>query len=166
MYGLDVQQDYLNGGPTGIPSNGVITGSLFQDVTGTATSDALDYYILCGDGSCSNFNFVDVDIVGRGNESTCNYPRSGCPNSSGTTRSSSATPSPSAKPSPSTKLSSSATPISSSVPAPTTVPEYGQCGGTGYTGSTVCAAGSTCTYSNAYYSQCLATPNEPGVPEY
>ncbi|KAG9003403.1 Exoglucanase 1 [Tulasnella sp. JGI-2019a] len=31
---------------------------------------------------------------------------------------------------------------------------YGQCGGTGYTGPTVCASG-TCTYSNAYYSQCL-----------
>lgn len=36
-----------------------------------------------------------------------------------------------------------------------TVAKYGQCGGSGYTGSTVCAAGSTCTYSNAYYSQCL-----------
>ncbi|KDR76291.1 hypothetical protein GALMADRAFT_140006 [Galerina marginata CBS 339.88] len=35
---------------------------------------------------------------------------------------------------------------------------YGQCGGQTYTGSTVCDAGSTCVYSNAYYSQCL-----PGV---
>jgi len=33
---------------------------------------------------------------------------------------------------------------------------YGQCGGTGWTGATCCAAGSVCTYSNAYYSQCLA----------
>ncbi|KAF8308382.1 beta-glucosidase [Clavulina sp. PMI_390] len=32
---------------------------------------------------------------------------------------------------------------------------YGQCGGIGYTGSTVCDAGSTCVYSNPYYSQCL-----------
>ncbi|KAF8316682.1 glycoside hydrolase [Clavulina sp. PMI_390] len=32
---------------------------------------------------------------------------------------------------------------------------YGQCGGIGYTGCTVCASGSTCQYSNAYYSQCL-----------
>lgn len=32
---------------------------------------------------------------------------------------------------------------------------WGQCGGTGYSGSTTCAAGSVCTYSNAYYSQCL-----------
>lgn len=32
---------------------------------------------------------------------------------------------------------------------------YGQCGGTGWTGATCCATGSVCTYSNAYYSQCL-----------
>jgi cellulose 1,4-beta-cellobiosidase len=31
---------------------------------------------------------------------------------------------------------------------------YGQCGGIGYTGPTVCAP-YTCTYSNPYYSQCL-----------
>lgn len=37
----------------------------------------------------------------------------------------------------------------------TGVAEYGQCGGTGYTGSTTCASGYTCTYVNAYYSQCL-----------
>ncbi|KAF7297504.1 Beta-xylanase [Mycena indigotica] len=33
---------------------------------------------------------------------------------------------------------------------------YGQCGGMGWTGCTSCASGSTCKYSNAYYSQCLA----------
>ncbi|EIW77476.1 hypothetical protein CONPUDRAFT_180563 [Coniophora puteana RWD-64-598 SS2] len=32
---------------------------------------------------------------------------------------------------------------------------YGQCGGTGWTGATTCVAGYTCTYSSAYYSQCL-----------
>ena len=31
----------------------------------------------------------------------------------------------------------------------------GQCGGTGYTGCTVCASGSTCQKSNDYYWQCL-----------
>ena len=31
---------------------------------------------------------------------------------------------------------------------------YGQCGGTGWTGATTCAAGSTCVELNAYYSQC------------
>ncbi|KAH9905475.1 glycoside hydrolase family 10 protein [Xylariomycetidae sp. FL2044] len=32
---------------------------------------------------------------------------------------------------------------------------YGQCGGSGWTGCTACASGSTCTYSNDWYSQCL-----------
>ena len=41
------------------------------------------------------------------------------------------------------------------------VQEYGQCGGTGYTGSTQCVAGMACSSINAYYYQCLpgaATP--------
>lgn len=33
--------------------------------------------------------------------------------------------------------------------------KWGQCGGTGYTGPTCCASGSSCKYSNAWYSQCL-----------
>ncbi len=79
-YGIDVQQDYLNGGPTGNPSNGVlIQGVRFQNVTGTAAAGAQDYYILCGDGSCSDFELTDVDIAGGGKASSCNYPASGCP---------------------------------------------------------------------------------------
>lgn len=42
----------------------------------------------------------------------------------------------------------------SSAPA-ATQSVYGQCGGNGWTGPTVCASGSTCTYSNDYYSQCV-----------
>ncbi|KAF9043810.1 hypothetical protein BDZ89DRAFT_217024 [Hymenopellis radicata] len=36
---------------------------------------------------------------------------------------------------------------------------WGQCGGIGWTGATTCVSGSTCTYSNDWYSQCL-----PGGP--
>lgn len=36
-----------------------------------------------------------------------------------------------------------------------TAAKYAQCGGTGWTGATACAAGSKCTVLNAYYSQCL-----------
>ncbi|KIO27858.1 carbohydrate-binding module family 1 protein [Tulasnella calospora MUT 4182] len=36
-----------------------------------------------------------------------------------------------------------------------TAPHWGQCGGQGWTGPTVCAAPYTCQYSNAWYSQCL-----------
>ncbi|GAA6055058.1 hypothetical protein JCM3770_001777, partial [Rhodotorula araucariae] len=36
--------------------------------------------------------------------------------------------------------------------------EYGQCGGSGYSGATCCPSGFVCTFSNDWYSQCL-----PGV---
>ncbi|KAJ7066705.1 endoglucanase [Mycena amicta] len=41
-------------------------------------------------------------------------------------------------------------------PVLATVPVFGQCGGTGYTGDTVCAAGTVCTVLNAFFFQCLA----------
>lgn len=79
-YGIDVQQDYLNGGATGDPTDGVtISNVSFTNVTGTATSDAYDYYILCGSDSCSGFTFTDVSITGGGVTSSCNYPTTGCP---------------------------------------------------------------------------------------
>ncbi|KAJ9623456.1 hypothetical protein H2203_005716 [Taxawa tesnikishii (nom. ined.)] len=82
IYGIDIQQDYLNGGPTGTPSNGVIiTNITMTNVTGTATSGAKDYYILCGDGSCSDFTFNDVHIAG-GSGDSCNVETAGdftCP---------------------------------------------------------------------------------------
>ncbi|KAF8911050.1 cellobiohydrolase II [Gymnopilus junonius] len=34
-------------------------------------------------------------------------------------------------------------------------PVWGQCGGQGWSGPTTCAAGSSCVFSNPYYSQCL-----------
>lgn len=37
----------------------------------------------------------------------------------------------------------------------TAAAHWAQCGGLGYSGPTVCAAGHTCTYANTYYSQCL-----------
>ncbi|EHK97040.1 putative endo-1,4-beta-xylanase [Glarea lozoyensis 74030] len=43
----------------------------------------------------------------------------------------------------------------STTPATGTVAKYYQCGGTGYTGSTSCVAGTTCTVQNEFYSQCL-----------
>lgn len=80
-YGIDVQQDYLNGGPTGSPTNGVNISSIhFVDVQGTATgSDAYNYYILCGDGSCSDITFENTKITGGGKGGSCNFPASGCP---------------------------------------------------------------------------------------
>ncbi|QRV79394.1 Cellulase (glycosyl hydrolase family 5 protein) [Ceratobasidium sp. AG-Ba] len=45
--------------------------------------------------------------------------------------------------------------LASSVASVLAVAEWGQCGGIGYSGSTICDSGLTCTVQNAYYSQCL-----------
>lgn len=54
-----------------------------------------------------------------------------------------------------TKTTMITTTSPTSTPTGATAPHYGQCGGIGWAGSTVCAAGYTCTYGNPYYSQCL-----------
>ncbi|KAH8102601.1 hypothetical protein BXZ70DRAFT_1059179 [Cristinia sonorae] len=48
------------------------------------------------------------------------------------------------------------TPSSSGASSPqATQTVYGQCGGSGFTGPTLCASGSTCVVQNPFYSQCV-----------
>ncbi|KAF1948202.1 endo-1,4-beta-xylanase precursor [Byssothecium circinans] len=59
---------------------------------------------------------------------------------------------------PTTSASPTTTKASTTTAAPTTtgtVAKWGQCGGSGYSGSTICASGSTCTFVSDWYSQCL-----------
>ncbi|KAK5115888.1 hypothetical protein LTR62_000344 [Meristemomyces frigidus] len=49
----------------------------------------------------------------------------------------------------------STTTTAAGAPTGSTVPQYGQCGGSGWQGSTVCASPYTCKAGNPYYSQCL-----------
>ncbi|KAF3936025.1 Endoglucanase-4 [Dactylella cylindrospora] len=44
--------------------------------------------------------------------------------------------------------------ITTSGPAPTQN-KWGQCGGIGHTGPTICATDATCTTMNPYYAQCI-----------
>lgn len=53
-----------------------------------------------------------------------------------------------------TTMATSVKPAQTAAPAGG-VARYGQCGGSGYSGSTACASGLSCTKSNDYYSQCL-----------
>ena len=77
IYGIDIQQDYLNGGPTGSPTNGVIIKNItMSNIFGTAQAKARGYYILCGDGSCSDFTFNNIHITG-GTNSSCNVKPAG-----------------------------------------------------------------------------------------
>ncbi|RFU23591.1 hypothetical protein B7463_g12747, partial [Scytalidium lignicola] len=55
-----------------------------------------------------------------------------------------------------TKTTTAATTTTSSAPTGGTLPEWSQCGGQGWTGSGTCVSGTTCVYSNPWYSQCLA----------
>lgn len=54
-----------------------------------------------------------------------------------------------------TSKSTSVTVTTSSSASSGTAANYGQCGGSTYTGPTLCPAGWKCTYSNDFYSQCL-----------
>ncbi|KAF5324110.1 hypothetical protein D9619_011383 [Psilocybe cf. subviscida] len=54
-----------------------------------------------------------------------------------------------------TRSSTTTVPSSTSTASGGTVTHYGQCGGQGYSGPTGCASPYVCTYSNAFYSQCL-----------
>jgi len=47
-----------------------------SNIYGTAESGAQDYYILCGNGSCSDFTFNNIDISG-GTNSSCNVQPAG-----------------------------------------------------------------------------------------
>lgn len=72
QYGIDVQQDYLNGGPTGTPTNGVtVTDITFEGITGTVASSGTDVYILCGSGSCSNWTWSGNNVTGGKKSSAC-----------------------------------------------------------------------------------------------
>lgn len=66
----------------------------------------------------------------------------------GTPSSSSSSPS-------STSSTATSSPTSGGGGGSGTVAHYGQCGGQGWTGGTVCVSPYTCQVSNAYYSQCL-----------
>jgi hypothetical protein len=55
----------------------------------------------------------------------------------------------------STTTTATTTTTTSSGGGSTCAAQWAQCGGIGFSGATCCQSGSTCTFSNAYYSQCL-----------
>lgn len=64
-HGIVIEQDYENGSPTGTPTTGVpITDLTLSNVRGSVLPSATDIYILCGDGSCSNWSWSSVSVTG------------------------------------------------------------------------------------------------------
>nr|AWM99285.1 glycoside hydrolase family 28 [Rhizophlyctis rosea] len=165
-YGIDIQQDYENGSPTGTPTNGVpITGLTLKGVTGTVSSKADNIYVLCGSGSCSGWNWSGINITGG--KDVMNYTPSGFKNGGGSSSGSTTTTkaaTTTAKTTTTTKAATSTTKAATTTTkAATTTTKsssgscaalYGQCGGSGFTGPTCCQSG-TCKYSNDWYSQCI-----------
>lgn len=77
-YGVVIEQDYENGSPTGNPTTGVpITDLTVQQASGSIESDATPVYILCGDGSCSDWTWSNVDVTGGESSSKCKNVPSG-----------------------------------------------------------------------------------------
>lgn len=69
-YGIVVTQSY--NGVDGKPTNGVpITNFVLQNVTGTVDSDAVNIYIECGQGSCSDWTWTDVSVTGGQTSDSC-----------------------------------------------------------------------------------------------
>ncbi|KAF8312221.1 glycoside hydrolase, partial [Clavulina sp. PMI_390] len=92
----------------------------------------------------SNIKFGDIGST-YGSSTTTTTSKSSTTTSKSSTTTSKAT----------TTTTTKTTSTTTSSAAGATQTHYGQCGGIGYTGPTVCASPWTCTYSNPYYSQCL-----------
>jgi len=77
-YGIVIQQDYLNGSPTGKPTTGVpITGLTLSNIKGSVASSGTNVYILCGSGSCSNWKWSSIAVTGGKTSSACTNIPSG-----------------------------------------------------------------------------------------
>ncbi|CAE6420252.1 unnamed protein product [Rhizoctonia solani] len=108
-------------------------------------------------GSCPTTSGVPADVESKSPNASVTYSNirfgdlgSTYSGASGTTTTTRASGSPVTS---TTRVTSA--PATTTTAASGTAPHFAQCGGQGYTGPTVCAAPYTCTYSNAYYSQCL-----------
>jgi cellulose 1,4-beta-cellobiosidase len=113
-------------------------------------------------GSCATTSGVPSDVEANVPNSSVTYSNVkvgpiGSTFSGGSgTGSSSSSSSSSKSTSTSTALRTSTKTTSSAATGSTNVAQrWAQCGGSGWKGATTCVAGSTCTYSNDWYSQCL-----------
>ncbi|XP_025834541.1 polygalacturonase-like [Agrilus planipennis] len=80
-YGVLVRGDYLNTGPTGHPSNGVVIRNLtLTNVHGWVQENAVNVFVLLGDGVASNWKWTNVNVTGGHH---ANVSCSGVPPNSG-----------------------------------------------------------------------------------
>ncbi|KAF5324111.1 hypothetical protein D9619_011382 [Psilocybe cf. subviscida] len=98
---------------------------------------------------------LTIDLYGTAAQTMTSYPIPGPPlYGSGSGLSSSSGGQTTVTPT-TTRSTTTAAPSSTSTASGPTAPHYGQCGGQGWTGPTVCASPYVCTVSNPYWSQCV-----------
>ncbi|KAJ8957033.1 hypothetical protein NQ317_008340 [Molorchus minor] len=77
-YGINIQEDYANGGSTGEAIGNIpITNLRMINIEGTVGSNAMPVYIFCGEGGCSDWTWSEVSVTGGSKDSTCNFTPSG-----------------------------------------------------------------------------------------
>ncbi|KAF7266467.1 polygalacturonase-like [Rhynchophorus ferrugineus] len=79
-YGINIQENYANGGSSGDPVGNVpITNLQLSSVTGTMSGGkkSMAVYILCGTNGCSNWNWWDVSITHAKKTNSCNFTPNG-----------------------------------------------------------------------------------------
>ncbi|KAF7278483.1 hypothetical protein GWI33_008385 [Rhynchophorus ferrugineus] len=79
-YGINVQENYANGGDSGDPVGNIpITNLNLQSVTGSMSGDSnsMAVYILCGNGGCSNWAWSGISIYNAKLSNSCNFTPSG-----------------------------------------------------------------------------------------
>jgi cellulose 1,4-beta-cellobiosidase len=105
-------------------------------------------------GASVTYSNIKIGPLGSTYSGTTGSVSSSSVAGSSSTKSSSAAGSSTKTSTSTTKTSTSSPPATSTATTGGTVPKWGQCGGQGWTGGTTCI-GSTCTFSNTWYSQCL-----------
>ncbi|KAK6354617.1 hypothetical protein TWF696_003758 [Orbilia brochopaga] len=120
-----------------VPASAFVAGTNTLTIGVASGSDGADYL-------SPNFIFDAVELQGPGSSG------SGTTTAATTTRTTTTTSTRTT-----TTSSRTTTTTTAGGSGGCTVALYGQCGGINYTGCTTCASGSTCKYSNDYYSQCL-----------
>ena len=142
-----------------VASNGAATLSVnFSDVPGlgAGTYSWKECYTgVTGTGTSVSATLVANDMAifkvakSGGSVTTTSSVKSASTTSAKTTTSSSSTSTSKATTFNTTTSSATATSTGG------TLPEWSQCAGENWTGSGTCVVGTTCTYQNHYYSQCL-----------
>ncbi|KAG5873897.1 hypothetical protein JTB14_005508 [Gonioctena quinquepunctata] len=74
-YGINIQQDYMNGSGTGITKDNIpIKDLTFTNITGVMSGpDSMSIRVLCAENACPNWNWFNIKITNASLPSSCNY---------------------------------------------------------------------------------------------